>query len=311
MTPKSQPTGKIKFFIFFLSLIGLILIALEIYLSFHQKTLCQTKGCFLVHTFGTYDILNYIGILLFFYLTISSLFDLLNFQIFWFLNLRTYILALAVIIEGYFIGFQKWILNEYCLYCLIIASLLFLCFLLDYELPFKKRILFSDTSTSKKDITIYKIAILGSFSLFFATSLVKVPFKPLKLNYPILVYKKNCPFCEEVEDFAKKHNIPLNSYKVGKVMFLIKLLNYNNVPILIYKENGKTIVIEGAEDIKNWFKKKYLIKEKKKFEKEYKETKVKKQKEEKFQKIFKNIGKQNFLIKNNATSRSTCTIDQS
>jgi len=298
MTPKPQPPGKIKFFIFFLSLIGLILIALEIYLSFHQKTLCQTKGCFLVHTFDTYDILNYIGILLFFYLTISSLFDLLDFQIFWFLNLRTYILALAVIIEGYFIGFQKWILNEYCLYCLTVAGLLFLCFFLDYKLPFKEKILLSDTHASK-DITIYKIAILGSFSLFFITSLVKIPFKPLKLNYPILVYKKNCPFCKEVEKFAKKHNIPLNLYKADEVMSLVRLLNYNNVPILIYKENGKTIVIEGAEDIKNWLKKKY------------KETEVKKQKEEKFQDIFKNIGKQNFLIKNNTTSQSACTIDQS
>jgi len=77
------------------------------------------------------------------------------------------------------------------------------------------------------------------------------------------------------------------------------LLNYNNVPILIYKENGKTIVIEGAEDIKKWLKKKYQ------------KTEVKKQKEEKFQDIFKTIGKQNFLIENTTTSRSTCAIDQS
>lgn len=298
MPSKPQPTGKLKFLIFFLSLTGFILIALEIYLSFHQKTLCQTKGCFLVHAFGTYDILNYIGILLFFYLTISSLFDLLDFKIFWFLNLRTYILALAIIIEGYFIGFQKWILNEYCLYCLIVAALLFLCFFLDYKLPLKEKILFSGTQASK-DITIYKIAILGSFSLFFATSLVKIPFKPLKLNYPILVYKKNCHFCKEVEKFAKKHNIPLNLYKADEVISLVRLLNYNNVPILIYKENRKTIVIEGAEDIKNWLKKKY------------KKTEVEKQKEEKIQDIFKNIGKQNFLIENTTTSRSTCTIDQS
>lgn len=309
MTPKTKEPRKTKLLFFLLSIAGLILIALEIYLNSQQKTLCQNEGCFLVHIFDTYNLLNYIGFLLFFYLTIVSFLDLLEVKFIWLLNLRTYILALAIIVEGYFIGFQKWILNEYCSYCLIIAGLIFLCFLLDYKLPLKEKTLFS-LSESSKNTSIYKIAFLGCLSLFFATFLVKIPFKPLEISSPVLIYKKNCPHCEEVKKFAKAHNIFLKLYDVNEAISLIKLLKYNNIPILIYKENNKTLVIEGESSIKNWLKEKYGIEEKESLEREYKKsesTEIKRIKKEESQ---IKIESGNLFKKNDNTSQGACIIDQ-
>jgi len=309
MTPKTKEPKKIKFLFFLLSIIGLILIALEIYLNFQQKTLCESEGCSLVHVFNTYNLLNYIGLLLFFYLTIVSFLDLLEVKSIWLLNLRTYILALAIIVQGYFLGFQKWILNEYCSYCLIIAGLIFLCFLLDYIIPLKEKTLFF-VSESSKNTSIYKIAFLGCLSLFLATFLVKVPFKPLEFNSPVLIYKKNCPFCEEVEKFAKEHNISLKLYDASETISLIRLLKYKNIPILIYKENNKTLVIEGESNIKNWLKEKYGIEEKESLEKDYKKPKSTEIK------IIKKEGSQikmegeTLPIRNNNTSQGACIIDQ-
>jgi glutaredoxin len=308
MTPKTKEPKKIKFFLLLLSIVGLILITLEIYLNSQQKTLCQSEGCSLVHIFNTYHLLNYTGFLLFFYLTIVSFLDLLEIKLIWLLNLRTYILALAIIVEGYFIGFQKWILNEYCSYCLTVASLIFLCFLLDYKLPLKEKALFSGGEFSK-NTSIYKIAFLGSLSLFLATFLVKIPLKPLEFNSPVLIYKKDCPHCEEVKKFAKEHNIFLKLYDVNEAISLIRLLKYNNVPILIYKEIDKTLVIEGEDNIKNWLKEKYGIEEKESLGKEYEKpesTEIKRIKKEKSQ---IKIEGENLPIGNNS-SQGACIIDQ-
>jgi len=308
MTPKAKESKKTKILFFLFSIIGLILVTSEIYLNLQQKTLCQSEGCFLVHIFDTYNLLNYIGALLFFCLVIISFLDLLEIKLTQLLNLRTYILALAVIVEGYFIGFQKWILNEYCSYCLTVASLIFLCFLLDYKLPLKEKSLFLSNEISK-NTSIYKMAFLGSFSLFLATFLVKIPLKPLEFNSPVLIYKKDCPHCEEVKKFAKEHNISLKLYDVRGAFSLIRLLKYNNVPILIYKEKDKTLIIEGEENIKNWLKEKYGIEEKESFEREYKKpesTEIKKIKKEESQ--IKTEGEP-FSIGNNS-SQGACIIDQ-
>jgi len=314
MTPKTKEPKKIKFFLFLLSILGLILIASEIYLNFQQKTLCQGEGCFLVHTFDTYNLLNYIGFSLFFCLTIISFFDLLEIKFMWLLNLRTYILALAIIVEGYFIGLQKWILNEFCSYCLIVAGLIFLCFFLDYKLPLKEKTLFF-SSESLKNTSIYKIAFLGCLSLFLATFLVKIPLKPLEFNSPILIYKKNCPHCEEVKKFAKEHNISLKLYEVNEVISLIRLLRYNNVPILIYKENNKTLVIEGENNIKNWLKEKYVVEEKENLKKESLEKGYKNLESTKIKRIKKEesqikIEGGNFFMGNDTASQGACIIDQ-
>jgi len=308
MTPKAKESKKTKILFFLFSIIGLILVTSEIYLNFQQKTLCQGEGCFLVHIFDTYNLLNYIGFLLFFCLVIISFLDLLEVKLTQLLNLRTYLLALAIIVLGYFIGFQKWILNEYCSYCLIIAGLIFLCFLLDYKLPLKEKTLFSGGNSSK-NTSIYKIAFLGFLSLFLATFLVKVPLKPLEFNSPVLIYKKDCPHCEEVKKFAKAHNISLKLYDVNTAISLIRLLKYNNVPILIYRENDKTLVIEGEENIKNWLKEKYGIEEKESLERGYKKpesTQIKRIKKEESQ--IKTEGEP-FPIGNNS-SQGACIIDQ-
>lgn len=241
---------KIKILNLLLSLIGLSLISIEIYLNFKNGTLCKNKGCILVHTLDTYLILNYLGFLIFFYFFIVSVLDFVNFYFGFLFKLKTYLLCLCVIVEGYFIGFQMWSLKEYCYYCLIIASIIFLSFLLDYIYPEKERNIFSLEIV--KNTLPYKLGILGFFSLLIASYLVKFPINSLNLNSPIIFYKNNCPYCEQIINYAKEKEIKVKFYKVEKFIPFLKTLNLNSVPILIYKENGKIFILNGFKEIKEW-----------------------------------------------------------
>jgi hypothetical protein len=278
MTPRNPQSNRIKFFYLLIGLLGVSLIGFEIYLNSKNASLCKTEGCFLVHIFDTYGILNYIGLAIFAFIFITALLDLLNFYLGFFLRLRTYLLALSIIVEGYFIGFQTWFLKTYCQYCLIIASLLFLALLLDFLYPEKEIELFS--LRKGKRVYIYKMSLLGFFSIFFATYLVNFPLKTLEFSSPVLIYKEDCPYCEDVISYTKTKNIKIKLYKAKDVIPFMETLNLNSVPLLINNERNKVVVIEGKDEIINWFEEKYGVK-KEEFIKNKREV------EKKLEKVYK------------------------
>ncbi len=258
MIPRSFNINRIKFFYLLVSILGLSLIGIEIYLNSHNTSICKTEGCILVHIFDNYGVLNYIGFAIFFYLFLIALLDIFNFFLGFLLKLRTYILALSIVVEGYFLGFQSWYLKAYCDYCLIIAGFLFLAFFLDYLYPEKSVALLS--VKKEKKASIYKISILGFFSVFLATFLVHFSLKPLNLDLPVIIYEKGCPHCREVISYAKKNNIKIKLYSVKSVISLMKIFDIHTVPLLIDREGKRLVLLKGENEIKNWFNNKYKIK---------------------------------------------------
>jgi len=106
------------------------------------------------------------------------------------------------------------------------------------------------------------MSILGFLSLFIATSLVNFPLKPLNFNSPVIIYKKDCPYCEEVISYAKKNNIKVELYEAKNLIPLMRIFNLESVPILLDKKENKITIIKGRDEIIGWFKERYEVKEK-------------------------------------------------
>jgi glutaredoxin len=280
-----------------ISITGLILIGTEIYLNLKRASLCQTEGCAIVHILDKYNTLGYLGFFIFLYLFLVSLLDILNFHLGLFLKLRTYLLSLSVIVEGYLIGLQTWVLNTYCQYCLFVASLLFLAFFLDYFY-----------SKKRENTSIYKISFLSSISVFLVTYLVNLSLKPLNFKSPIIVYKKDCIHCKEVISYAKEKNIEVKLYEIKDVLPLARIININSVPILLSKEDGRIVIINGKEEIKKWFDAKYGIKEEaeKDLRKAYKIVKKKEHK----QRVQLFYPLESNKTVNNTEENGVCTIEK-
>ncbi len=229
-----------------ISFTGLIITILEIYLTFKGKSLCQTTGCRVVHTFDAYNLLNWIGFGIFSFIFLISLLDTLNFNLNSLPEIKTLLLSAGVIVEGYFIGFQKWYLHEYCIYCLTIASLIFILFILDFF------------SREQKKTYPYLVAIVGFFAIFIATFLVNAPLKPLKLNNePILVYQKGCPHCKHIIEYSRKKGIKMELFEVKNFLSVMRVFNLHQVPLLIYKQDHKIEMLSGEREILNWLDFKY------------------------------------------------------
>lgn len=235
----------------FISFVGLVIVLAEIVLNTQNQSLCVGDACKFVHLFDMYNILNWIGLGLFTYLLFTSVMNLWNiFYIEPFLKLRILILTGAIVVEGYFIGFQTWFLGKFCYYCLFIAGCIFLFAIVDY---------FYQKDFEKLSLS-YIGAFAGFLAIFIASFLVKVPLKPFPdtKNY-ILFFDKNCPHCKKVEEFLDEIKISYLKYPVSQYKMLLGVLNIEGVPVLLIKDNGKIVFLYGEQNIRSWFENKGLV----------------------------------------------------
>lgn len=157
------------------------------------------------------------------------------------------------------------------------------------------------------------MSILGFLSLFIATSLVNFPLKPLNFNSPVIIYKRDCPYCEEVISYAKKNNIKVELYEAKNVIPLMRIFNLESVPILLDKKENKITVIKGRDEIIGWFKERYEVKEK--ITETYKSEEInlpeKRKREILIPRAVNNAFNTSFNTTNNATEESgVCTIEK-
>ena len=241
---KSSSKRLYKYLLLTISLSGLALNILEVYLNFKGTSICHTQGCATVHLFDVHNFLNYLGIIIFLFLSFISLLDSFNLITSQVIILRSLLLSLCLMVEGFFVGFQIWFIKEVCHFCLTIFILVLLCFILDF--------------LSQRHYSFFICGILGFLAIFTATYLVNVNLKPLNLSFPAIVYQKTCPHCEKVIEYAKKHNIKFKSYEVKRAYPLLRMLGLNSVPNLIYKENSTIIILNGDKNIIKWLEEKYV-----------------------------------------------------
>jgi len=158
--------------------------------------------------------------------------------------IRSLILTVALIVEGFLFGFQIWFLKEVCYFCLTVFLLVFSCFIVDFFL--------------QKNYSFFVAGVCGFLGVYLATFFVHINVKPINLSNPALIYEPGCPHCERVMKFAESKNIPLNAYPVSRVLGLIRTLGINTVPDLIYTKGHDFYILNGEDEIVRWLEKNYL-----------------------------------------------------
>lgn len=112
--------------LFYLS--GFLFILAETILHIYGKSVCSTEGCKVVESFvkGGNLVLLIAGLILFGTLFFISFHKFSESLISFVEKVHSGILIIALSIEGYLLGFQTFIIKEFCVFCFTVFGILFL-----------------------------------------------------------------------------------------------------------------------------------------------------------------------------------------
>ncbi|ODA44397.1 Vitamin K epoxide reductase [Thermodesulfovibrio sp. N1] len=211
----------------------MILTTVEFIFQLIGKSLCQTEGCRIVESFvkGGDIVLLIFGIFLF--------------TILFFLSFKkgqkadyshSLILIIALTVEGYLLGFQSFILKEFCVFCLTIFGFLFIATI--YRFMQGRREL------------IY--AFVCFLAVFFIIYIVNPQINEFPSSRYVLVYSKDCPYCNEIIKFCEQFSIPVKTIEANEIGGILKSLKINSVPVLFYNDDLEKKFIIGNDNIKTY-----------------------------------------------------------
>lgn len=215
----------------FIYLIGFSLTFTELLFNLSGKSLCQTEGCRIVESFvkGGEIVLLVSGLVLFGVLLLFAITKKL--QIF-----HSVLLIGALSIEGYLLGFQSFIIKEFCLFCIVVFAIL----LISAIMRFIK---------GRKELAFAFISLLA---VFFITYLVNPKINDFPSSRYLLIYSKNCPNCNEIILYCEQMSIPIHKMEAKEVLGILKALKINSVPVLFCDEGTEKNFIIGSEKIKEY-----------------------------------------------------------
>ncbi|GAB6182814.1 hypothetical protein [Thermodesulfovibrio hydrogeniphilus] len=218
--------------------IALILLVVETVFYLSGKSLCTTEGCRVVESFvkGGDLVLLLTGIALFGLLIIFTLRELKGKSTFATFG-HSLTLTTALAIEGYLVGFQIFVVKNFCYFCLAVFAILLLATIIRI-LKRKNEMIFALTSFA---------GVL--FMTYFVSPQIN---QLLPLSDQVLIYSKNCPHCEEVIQFCEKKAISVEKIEAENVSSILKALDINSVPVLYCNENGEKKFLLGADKIKEY-----------------------------------------------------------
>lgn len=222
---------KATFFQIVLYCAGLIITLSEFFLKFSGKSLCKTEGCRIVESFvkGGDIVLLISGLILFgllLFLAITKKIPIFH----------SVILITALSIEGYLLGFQSFIVKEFCLFCLVIFGILFISAMIR---------LFQ----GRKEIAF---AFISFTSVFFIIYLVNPKINEFPSSQYVLIYSKDCPHCKEVIQYCKQMSIDVHALEEKEISGTLKSLKINSVPVLFCNEGKEKKFIIGVDNIKEY-----------------------------------------------------------
>ncbi len=238
--------NKLIFLIYFLIFLEIGLILGEYILNLKGITLCRSHGCEIIDYFAKIEkkifllagAFYFLSLLIFFYLydqTKGYLFRLIF----------VLLLGAGLLAEVVFSLRQLVEINFLCSFCLTVAFLFFLIFILS--------LVHLASPFSLWELFFFITGALVSFVISFY--LTSINLKPLTVllntkSHFWLIHTENCSHCKEVIETFKNKNINLNLIKISQAYPFMKKLNLNQVPTLIYqKSEGHLEIICGKDKI--------------------------------------------------------------
>ncbi|MEN2985475.1 MAG: hypothetical protein ABDH16_02275 [Thermodesulfovibrionaceae bacterium] len=213
--------------------VGFLITLIEIFLKTIGKSFCQTQGCKVVESYvkGSEYLLLFLGVILFGFLFFSSLKDRA-----FYIKIESYLLSIALAVEGYLLGFQSFIVKEFCPLCLTVFGIIFLASVFRF---FK----------GKRELAF---GFLSFASVLFITYFVSYSNTKLPNSHYVLIYSKECPYCKEVIQFCQENSIPVQAVEASEIKGVLKELSIESVPVLYCDEGSEKKFIIGSSNIKQY-----------------------------------------------------------
>ncbi|MCS7214840.1 MAG: hypothetical protein RMI30_00745 [Thermodesulfovibrio sp.] len=222
----------------FLYLFAFLVILTETILNIYGKSVCTTEGCRIVESFvkGGNLFLLFSGLFLFGTLFFISIYKFPKSFDSFVEYVHSGILIGALSVEGYLLGFQTFIIKEFCFFCITVFGLIFIGSLLRmFEKRYEMILSFS-----------------GFVSIFLMTYVVNPEISHIPSNKYTLVYSKDCIHCEEVIQFCKSNSISIQTVEAKNITGILKSLRIDYVPVLFCDEGDIRKIIIGPDNIKDY-----------------------------------------------------------
>jgi len=221
-------------------LAGALLTLLNLLVELKGGRLCRAEGCLLVDSFAKSDpVMNLLGFFLFSGTLVSEL-----------LNARLAsrgLLALALVAEGYLLGFQIFVLGELCHFCLGVFALILTANLLALILDLLEG----------RDVKLTLVGFLGFFTLLFMVWFVNPRVEKLPDKRDVILFSPQCPHCERVKNFCSKNGINATFVPVDGFKGVVRSLNLDQIPILVHRGEGEIKILVGDREIIEFLKREY------------------------------------------------------
>ncbi|WP_456393799.1 hypothetical protein [Nitratifractor sp.] len=216
-----------------LPLLLLLYIGYETWLKLHHESLCGATGCKLAGELLRFPslYLNYMGMAAVGAILILGILSLKKtaFERLFFIGLYA-----AIAFESIMIGYQIFANPEPCLFCLGVYGGLLLIAL-----------------TGRPRWFLYALPAIAA--IFFALGDLAIPRNAALIQGDglYLIASDHCPHCKKVKAYFAEHKIDYHLLPVSdpSVRHLAKALGIDEIPILLRREGGKTLILYGDRPI--------------------------------------------------------------
>ncbi|MFN3504703.1 MAG: hypothetical protein ACK4Y7_00640 [Caldimicrobium sp.] len=237
----AKKTKTINYLLYIFLFLGLFLISAEYILNLFGKTLCPEKGCEIVSLFALFSKNTFLLIgIAYFLLLLVFIFLYSKTQGSFFLNIIFFLLSGGLASEGIFFLRQYLDYERFCLFCILVASIIFAISFF-FFLTLK-----GNTFKLSSIISQLLGALLGLIVSFYLTTEAKIN---LSNDRAYLIYAEDCPRC--IELMSKRPSQEIEKIPFYKVYPLFRVLNLKSVPLLIEKSETATIITTSYEEIAN------------------------------------------------------------
>jgi hypothetical protein len=219
------------------NVLAAIFVLTEIIMQSFGRSICQTEGCKVVAQFvrfGDISILL-IGLATFSFLALVSFLEIYR-------NktgvgpLINMVLIVSLACEGFFTGYQVFIVHTPCLFCLIIFAFIGLLGVIRFL-------------AGEREVIAGLLSLAAVFSMFYLV----LP-APSTVNVPaderfILYYSKECKYCGEVIKSLDEKKIAVKHLEVTPYSAFLKSMGIDTVPTLEVTAKNQRLFISGKDAI--------------------------------------------------------------
>lgn len=231
-----------KFSFIYLPILFFVYIGVETFLKLNHSSLCESTGCKLAGNLIWFEpiYLNFMGLATAFTLVVLGWLshkEKISKKLFYM------VLFSALLFETILLGYQFFVSPEMCKFCMGIYGFLFFITIL---------------SAPPRYLMMVIPAIV---SVLVALSFLNMP-KPKSFmvkDGTYLIQSPTCPHCKKVKTYMHDESIAFDKIDIKSIeaQNFARFMNFNTIPILLIK-NGKNVqIINGDQDIIEFFKNKF------------------------------------------------------